>query len=43
MERQQEIKEPFTQAEQLHVISVNSTDPQSNILAIKELKEIAGL
>ena len=39
MERQQEIDEHFTQAEQLHVISVDSRDPQSIISAIKELKE----
>ncbi|UCH91313.1 MAG: AAA family ATPase [Nitrospirota bacterium] len=43
MERQQEIDEHFTQAEQLHVIRVDSRDPQSIISAIKELKEKTGL
>jgi aminoglycoside phosphotransferase family enzyme/predicted kinase len=43
MKRQQETEESFTQAEQPHVIRVDSTDPQSIISAIKELKEKTGL
>lgn len=41
MERQQEIEEPFTQAEQLKVIRVDSTNPQVICLAFKKLKETA--
>jgi hypothetical protein len=41
MERQQEIQDPFTQAEQLKVIRVDSTNPQVICLAIKKLKETA--
>ena len=42
LERQQEIEESFTPAEQTHVIRVDSTDPQAIILAIRELKGKAG-
>lgn len=38
MERQQEIEESFTSAEQPHVVRVDSTDPQAIISSIKELK-----
>ena len=43
MERQQEIEESFTPAEQTHVLRVDSTDPQAIISGIKELKEKKGL
>ena len=39
MEGQQEIEESFTPEEQSHVISMDSTDPQEIISAIKKLKE----
>ena len=42
MERQQETEEPLTQAEQPHVMRVDSTDPQAMVLAIWELKGKAG-
>jgi aminoglycoside phosphotransferase family enzyme/predicted kinase len=38
MERQQEIEESFTPAEQAHVISVNSIDPQAILSAIRKVK-----
>jgi predicted kinase len=38
MERQQETEESFTQEEEQNVIRAESTDPQSIISAIKELK-----
>ena len=42
MERQQETEEPLTQAEQPHVMKLDSTDPQAIFLAIRELKGKAG-
>jgi hypothetical protein len=39
MERQEETEEPFTQAEQPHVVRVDSTYPQAIISVISELKE----
>jgi predicted kinase len=39
MERQQEIEESFTPAEHPHVISMDSTDPQAAISAMKKIKE----
>jgi aminoglycoside phosphotransferase family enzyme/gluconate kinase len=38
MERQQKTEESFTQTEQLHVIKVDSTDPQAIVSAISELR-----
>jgi len=39
IERQQKIEESFTPAEQPHVISMDSTDPQSTISAMRKIKE----
>jgi len=39
MERQQEIEESFTPAEQPHVIRMDSTDPQATISAVRKIKE----
>ena len=39
MERQREIEESFTQAEQPHVVKVDSTNPQAIISVINELKK----
>lgn len=41
MKRQQETEEPFTEEEQLYVISVDSTNPQAINSAIKKLEETA--
>ncbi len=43
MKRQQESQEPFTNAERPYVISQDSSDPQSIISAIEELKGKVGL
>ena len=43
MKRQKETEESLTPEERPHVIKVDSTDPQSIISAIKELKEKTGL
>jgi aminoglycoside phosphotransferase family enzyme/adenylate kinase family enzyme len=43
MKRQQEIEESFIPAEQPHVISVDSADPQAIILAIRKIKEKTGI
>ena len=43
MKHQLKTEESFTQAEQLHVIPVDSTDPQSIISAIKEITKKTGL
>ena len=39
MKRQQESEELLTQEEELHVIRVNSTDPESIVSAIRELQD----
>ena len=43
MGRQQEIEESFTPAEQPHVISMDSTDPQAMLSAIREIKGKMGI
>jgi hypothetical protein len=43
MERQQEIEESFTPAEQSHVISMDSTDLQATISAMRKIKEKMGI
>ena len=43
MKLQQESEESFTEEERTHVISVDSTDPESILLAIRELREKTGV